>query len=119
MKTVDFTTVDDEGYERKIRLPAVAVVCDRCNGEGTHVNPAIDGHGLTWEEIDELGGDEFMDDYLGGVYDVSCEECNGERIIWNPDTSRANPDDLKLWEEHLQEEYEYRAMVEAERRMGA
>lgn len=56
------------------------VVCPRCDGEGSHVNPAVDGHGITSDEMDELGPD-FFDDYMGGVYDVTCERCKGRRVV--------------------------------------
>lgn len=55
-------------------------VCPRCRGEGSHVNPSVDGHGITAEEMDELGP-EFLDDYMGGVYDVRCEQCHGDRVV--------------------------------------
>jgi hypothetical protein len=55
-------------------------VCPRCEGRGSHVNPAVDGNGITAEEMDELGED-FREDYLSGVYDVRCEECGGNRVV--------------------------------------
>lgn len=55
-------------------------VCPTCEGRGTHVNPAVDGNGLTQDDIQELGPD-FLDDYLGGVYDVRCRECLGRRVV--------------------------------------
>ena len=55
-------------------------VCPRCEGRGTHVNPAVDGNGLSAEDFDELG-DDFRDDYFGGVYDVACSECHGQRVV--------------------------------------
>lgn len=55
-------------------------VCPRCEGRGSHVNPAIDGQGITAEEMDDLGED-FRDDYVSGVYDVACEECHGLRVV--------------------------------------
>lgn len=48
-----------------------------CQGEGKHVHPSIDRNGLTSEDIAEMGGDEFLSDYTGGMYDVSCEVCTG------------------------------------------
>jgi hypothetical protein len=56
------------------------IVCPTCEGRGTHVNPAVDGNGLTAEDMAELG-DDFREDYLGGVYDVRCEECKGDRVV--------------------------------------
>lgn len=102
-----------------IEYPAKNEVCSRCRGTGTHVNPAIDGNGLSSDDIDELGGADFMEDYLGGVYDVRCEECNGEKVVKVLDEDRATPDQIAEYYDYLQEEANYRAEVAAERRMGA
>lgn len=59
-------------------------VCPRCEGEGTHVNPAVDGHGITADEMDELGED-FREDYIAGVYDVACSMCKGKRVVTTED----------------------------------
>jgi len=115
-------------------------VCPRCRGEGSHVNPSVDGHGITAEEMDELGP-EFFEDYMGGLYDVACERCEGKRVV--PQCARegcTNPTEQGFWystiDERLpfqhcfdhfmaseksswQEEMEYQAEVAAERRMGA
>lgn len=53
-------------------------VCPRCEGEGTHTNPAIDGNGLSQECVDDP---DFMEAYLGGFYDVPCELCKGQRVV--------------------------------------
>ena len=57
--------------------------CTRCRGKGTHVNPAIDGNGITSDEMDRHDHDdpEFRDNYRRGMYDVTCELCNGKRLI--------------------------------------
>lgn len=55
-------------------------VCERCRGFGEHTNPAIDGNGITRSEMEELGPD-FFEDYMSGVYNIRCEECNGHRVI--------------------------------------
>ena len=55
-------------------------VCPRCEGRGSHVNPAVDGNGLTAEDFDELG-DDFREGYFSGVYDVECSECHGQRVV--------------------------------------
>lgn len=70
-------------YERELELPARWAICDRCGGDGTHVNPSIDGHGIT---ADEWNGpdwdDESRDTYLSGGYDVPCEaRCAGGRVL--------------------------------------
>jgi hypothetical protein len=68
-------------YKHEIDLPAKRIVCDRCKGTGRHVNPNIDGNGLSANDIDELGGAEFMSEYMRGAYDVTCYECKGERVL--------------------------------------
>ena len=58
-------------------------VCPVCDGEGKTVNPSIDGNGITASEMDEILHDDpdFTDDYMGGVYDVVCRCCNGQRVV--------------------------------------
>lgn len=73
-------------------------VCTRCRGNGTHVNPAIDGNGITASEMDEILHDdpEFIDSYMNGVYDVSCELCGGKRVIEDsPEADEARADDAE------------------------
>lgn len=81
---VEFTKA---GEEIQHSLPAKFEVCTRCRGEGTHTNPSIDGNGITASEMDELG-DDFREDYMDGVYDVSCSVCHGRRVVAVPDFGR-------------------------------
>lgn len=60
--------------------PSKFTLCPTCEGRGTHVNRNVDGHGITQDEMDELGPD-FFEDYMSGVYDVRCETCNGLRVV--------------------------------------
>lgn len=76
------------------------VVCPRCDGYGKHTNPAIDGHGITQDEMDELGPD-FRKDYFGGVYDVNCWCCHGRNVV--------TPGMLMAWEEQEEARREYEA----------
>lgn len=109
------TVYDDEDNE--VKMPMRKEVCDRCHGEGAHVNPAIDGHGITSDEMEELG-DDFREDYLSGRYDVRCEECDGLRVVDVLDRERCTPEQLKAWDEAEQAEYDYRAERAAELRAG-
>lgn len=113
------TVTTPDGGE--IEIAAKNVVCDRCRGTGTHTNPAIDGNGLTSDDMDEWTSPDwdFREEYLRGTYDVICEECKGERVVLVPDESRCTPEELALWEQHLRDESEYRQEIEMERRMGA
>lgn len=55
-------------------------VCPTCGGSGSIVNPDIDGGGLTREDFDREGP-EFEAAYFGGVYDIACPECGGQRVV--------------------------------------
>lgn len=119
MPTLNFETVNDEGEEVTLQLPAEYVVCGRCRGEGSHCNPAIDGNGITESDREDWADDDFMEGYLGGRYDVTCEECGGDRVVLVVDETRTSPVDLALYRRHNREMAEMRAEEAAERRMGA
>ena len=111
-------TVFDEGEEITHTVPCEFVVCPRCHGEGKHVNPAIDGNGITQSEMDELGQD-FLDDYMGGGYDVTCSECGGKRVGPEIDWSKVDPALVEAYERQQREEDEYQQTCAMERAMGA
>lgn len=106
-----------------VRVPARARVCPRCDGTGTHVNPAVDGHGIS---MDEWYGPEWDDDsreaYMAGRYDVTCEECGGANVVLVPDVARCTYGQkraLVLERQRQRHVAESRAEQAAERRMGA
>lgn len=112
--------IDEAGcdVEADVDLPSIFQLCPRCKGEGSHVNPAIDGNGITTDEMDDLGVD-FQDDYMAGVYDVACHRCNGKRVIEVIDRDRCDPDDLRRYDENQQELNDMRAMERMEKLLGA
>jgi len=55
------------------------IVCPTCEGEGKTVNPNIDAHGLSAEDFRE--DPDFAEDYLSGLYDVTCRACHGKRVV--------------------------------------
>lgn len=113
---MSITVYDDDGND--VVLPSCKVVCPRCRGEGKHINPSIDGHGIAGDD-ECWDDDDFRSMYFGGGYDVTCQECNGANVIDDIDEDRCTPEQLDLWEKHLQCEYEDRLIAEGERRMGA
>lgn len=119
MATLKFQTVNGEGEEVTLHLPAHNEVCPRCGGEGKHVNPNIDGDGITESDRMDWADDDFMEDYHRGVYDVPCEECHGANVVLVVDEKRCDPTDLALYRAHHQAMAEMRAEELAERRMGA
>lgn len=82
-----------------IELPHRAVVCSRCGGEGTHVNPNIDGNGISPEEFE--ADPEFQENYFSGVYDVPCHKCGGNRVVWEVAEDALTKRQRVLWQNHL------------------
>lgn len=54
-------------------------ICPVCDGEGKTVNPDIDSNGLTREDFDE--DPDFREDYMSGMYDITCKACKGLRVV--------------------------------------
>ena len=109
------TFIDNDGADQEI--PAMYVICDKCEGHGTHTNPNIDADGLSHDLVNDP---EFMQNYRNGVYDIKCTECGGKRVILVPDESQWN--DPKLVADYYQSLQEVEDMykeIEAERRFGA
>lgn len=77
-----------DGHIEEIPLPTRFEVCPRCRGNGSHVNPSIDGNGLSREHMEDR---EFMEDYMAGVYDVPCYECDGRRVVSVVDEAQCDP----------------------------
>lgn len=55
------------------------IICPACDGEGTCVNPNIDANGLTAEDFAE--DPDFSENYMSGLYDVTCGACHGRGSI--------------------------------------
>lgn len=93
--------VDDGGLCYSIWCRSAKEVCRRCDGEGKHVNPSIDGNGISPEEFAE--DPDFEEAYFSGQYDVQCEECRGEKVIRVP-LLRWLPQDVQDDYRRLQDE---------------
>ena len=76
-------------------------------------------HAYTREEIDELGGREFMEEMRSGVYDVTCDECHGERVVLVVDEAQIPAELQEIYYASKRDDAEYAAMCAAERRYGA
>lgn len=97
----------EEQVEFEVTLPSKFEVCPTCEGRGKHVNRNIDGNGLTREDFEE--DPDFEEAYFRGDYDVSCEECDGQRVFPVVDEAQANAKLLKLYQDDQQAEAESRA----------
>jgi hypothetical protein len=112
------------GLLETVSLPAVYKVCPMCGGRGSYVNPNIDRHGLGTDDPDL--DPEFWESYWGGGFDVSCNQCRGERVILMPldedNTQDEFKDIVKAVNAELaaraESEYYSRLEEEAERRAG-
>jgi hypothetical protein len=107
--TLPCVMTDEEGEfegEEEVSLPAKYAVCHRCEGKGSHVNPNIDGNGISPEEFDE--DPEFRENYFNGLYDVACEECKGTRVVLEVDDKACDPELLKKYMAKLQQEADWR-----------
>jgi hypothetical protein len=91
-------------------------VCSTCNGQGKHVNPSIDSHGLSSEDFDE--DPDFREEYFSGRYDVPCYECKGERVVPTIDKEHNAPELVKRVQEWLADEWAYARERTHELEMG-
>lgn len=107
---------DDDGIHF-VKLPTRMEVCPDCHGKGHHVNRAIDGNGLSYDDPDL--DDEFWENYRSGVYDVTCDTCHGRNVVEVVDEERCTPAQLDKWHRHCQDAWECHAIWRAETRMGA
>ena len=102
-EAITFVYEDDNGEEVEVQLPSRFEVCSRCRGAGKHVNPNVDGHGITAEE---WNGPDWDDDsregYLTGRYDVTCSECKGLRVVAVVDEAAVDPEMLLRYNDHLE-----------------
>lgn len=112
----DQFVIEVDGEE--VELPTTWEICSTCRGEGKHVNPNIDGHGITAEEWERDWDDESREAYFSGVYDVRCDNCDGSGKVREPNEKMMTPALRKAWRQWQRDEAEYRAMVAAERRFG-
>lgn len=81
-------------------IPEAWAVCPACGGEGTEVNPAVDG--FSPSDIDPSDREDFLEGYFSGRYDRKCSTCSGRTTVKGFDLSVLSPDHLEEYEaEHL------------------
>lgn len=126
--TVTIRGVDEREYTHE--WPAIYAVCDDCEGHGTVLTRSIREHAYSREEFEEAFDDEeSREAYFkrGGMFDVQCPTCKGNRVVKEVDRERVTmmKHGVKLLEQWDKSEYrrmsdeaEYRAECEMERRMG-
>lgn len=98
--------------------PTYRIVCPQCDGRGT--STAYLG-AYTQSDRDEMGDEwyEFADDIRRGMYDRTCETCNGRNVIDQLDDSAMPSDLLAAWVSWVTDMHQLRQIEAMERRMGA
>lgn len=107
--------VNEEGDE--VQLPTKWAICGNCHGNGTHVNRAIDGHGLDPHDPDL--DEEFWEMYTSGGYDVRCDAGCDNGKIRAIDEDNCSPEELTAYYEYLAEIRQWDRADRMERMMGA
>lgn len=113
-RTIAIVIITDDDEEVTHQLPAKNEVCDRCAGYGHHTNPSIDGNGITaseWAEWDY----EDRESYMNGEYDVTCEECHGNRVVQVVDEDQCSEEQKNLFQQWAEQESERYASDAADR----
>lgn len=103
---------EDDG--EPIALPYKWEICSHCSGEGQSSSYL---GAFTWDELYEQG-DEFISDYFAGNYDRPCDCCDGSGKVAVPNYNKMTEEQVKKYEQNIQDEIEYESMIRAEKRMG-
>lgn len=75
MPNTEYGYDDEEPPRRSERKRRKWSICPVCDGEGSHVNPNIDSHGLSAEDFRD--DPDFAESYFRGDYDEQCRTCHG------------------------------------------
>lgn len=112
-----FETEDDDGVITVHWLKTRYELCRTCEGRGKHVNASIDCCGLSQEDFDR--DPEFEENYFNGTYDVTCNECNGRRVVPILDEGANDPELVAKYQEYRNDLYNDARESASERAMGA
>lgn len=122
MNKIKLTWWNEDGEETTYEFPAINEVCDRCEGFGTHLTPSIGLHAYSTGEFNESFDEDEKYEYFrrGGIYDVSCEVCNGKNVVVIVSENLLNEEEKTLYAQYqiCEERIErYRAEDDVVRRM--
>ena len=103
-----YTDDSDEG----VTLPSKWEICGTCRGNGHH-NP----HVYTADEFAEaFPFPEDVEDYMSGMYDRTCDACEGTGKVRVVDWSRLTPEQAEAYRRQQQADADYEAAWRAEMR---
>ena len=104
---IELTWYNEDNEEVTHSFPAHNIVCERCEGFGTHLTPSIGEHAYSSEEFYEAFSEpEDREQYFsrGGIYDVQCETCHGKNVVAVVDEDKLNDDQKKMYLEYCDHE---------------
>lgn len=79
--------------EQEHTLPARWAICDTCDGDGRHSRHL---GAFTEEDLDQQDPD-FLERYVGGDYDRTCESCHGTGKVLRVDEGALKARDPELY----------------------
>jgi len=88
---VELSYEDEDGNyveEEEVEVYVIYDVCPTCDGIGHYVNPSIDSHGISEDEWCGEWDEDERQGYMSGRYDITCNECNGSRVVPVVDENR-------------------------------
>ncbi len=104
-----------------IHLPITLTLCPSCEGKGAYVDPNIDSHGICQDEFDQEWSFEDKENYFSGFYNITCAECNGQKVVPKIDTNYLKKTEIffaKLINKKINEEYQEGIQYQKEMEMG-
>lgn len=103
---------NEEGDEITVSLPCKKVVCPFCHGEGAVLCEGMRGVAFTQEDMGEWDEEERREYLKHGLekksktpkscYDVTCEECDGNKVIDEVDETRLTEEEkvhFEAWQD--------------------
>jgi len=117
---VEFIEENEEGEEITHELPSKLIVCTKCGGHGTHLNPSIGEHAYSAEEFQQEFDQDEQEEYFtrGGIYDVQCTVCDGENVEEVVDEEKCDTALLKRYQDKIADNYRYERECQREREYG-
>lgn len=76
--TIKKWVMTKKGNQFEVLLPAKRIVCPTCEGTGSVLRDGLRGVAFNLDQMDDP---DFVENYFGGNYDVTCDHCHGENVV--------------------------------------
>jgi len=102
MSKISLSWCNDDCDEISYSFPSKNGICPECEGYGTHLNPSMRNHAYSSEEFNESFDDFEKEEYFkrGGMYDVVCTLCKGNKVIQVVDESSLDKEENEMYAEY-------------------